>query len=251
MHTLTILPLFSPKLNKFLHRRTDRATHQGLIGLRITNNSQTAIMVEVNCETDFVAKAELFRTGMATYLETLAQAQNINLDFKEWASDDTKSTFLKEKLTRSFDPDLKEMTAEEGLKYLISKTRENCTIGGVVRKNVSGTKRFGSYLHGSVDKELGKTGVIVLVDGDNQTADYHPIANVIAMHIAAMRPKYLSREAVPEDAGKVQENEILLDQELVSPNNIKNYTVRDYLVKEGEGLGAKITVEDFVVFSCV
>ena len=97
--------------------------------MKLTNQNQTALLIEVNCETDFVAKTDMFQNGVISYLETLNQTEDADFLIDEKDSEESKKKFLNMKLVKSLDPELSEMNAKEGLTYLISKTRENCNIG--------------------------------------------------------------------------------------------------------------------------
>jgi elongation factor Ts len=230
--------------------RNERSTSQGQIGLKLVNDSNTALMIELNCETDFVAKNDIFKDGVLTFLDTLEHANDCSIKLADKDSQESKELVLALTLSRPLDVDLSEMSAKDGLTYLISKTRENCNIGSVVRHTTEEGQIFGNYLHWSGGTGLCKTGSLVLLNSSNSQVDLRDIANTIAMHIVAMRPLHISKEHITENAGKVKDNEILLHQELVSPDSEDGVTVQDWLKKQGEQHKTQITVEDFSIFSC-
>jgi elongation factor Ts len=235
-----------------LFRRQDRSTTQGLIGIKVADNAQTAVMIQLNCETDFVAKTEIFKDGALTFLESVANAKDFSAKLSDVGDASVVKKFMSNKLTKSLDPDLSSMTGEEGITHLINKTRENCTLGKVIKQSVEGNMKFGNYLHGGpINSNLGKIGTLVLLSSENSdpNIELHPIANVIAMHVTAMVPKYINKESVPSDAKHIKNDHILELQELVSPDNVDNYTVRDYLNKVGDEMGTKIAIEDFAIFT--
>lgn len=203
-------------------------------------------MIQINCETDFVAKTEVFKKGAKAFFHTLESADDINIELNQMNSDSVKQLMLNRQLTTSLDPDLKQMTGSEGLTFLISKTRENCTIGSVFRKQLDGERLFGSYLHNKSEDYMGKLGALVIVNG----AKSGKIAEALAMHITAMRPTYISKDKVPKDVEHVDTTAILENQEFVADDNEENLTVKQYLKQKGKQQGGKITVEDFVIFSC-
>lgn len=122
----------------YADKRNARVTSQGQICMKVTNNSQTALLIELNWETDFVAKTDVFKDGIRAFFETLEQSKDISNDFDHIKWDDVKQKFLNKELSRSLDPDLKQMTGSGGLTHVISKTRENCNIGQILRMDVSG-----------------------------------------------------------------------------------------------------------------
>lgn len=108
-----------------MFRRQDRSTTQGLIGIKVTSDAQTAVMIQLNCETDFVAKTDIFKNGALSFLESVANAKNFSAKFSDVDNPDVVKNFLKQNLTKSLDPDVSSMTGEEGITHLINKTREN------------------------------------------------------------------------------------------------------------------------------
>lgn len=112
--------------------------------------------------------------------------------------------------------------------------------------------KFGNYLHGGPENSnLGKIGTLVLLSSENAdpSIELQPIANAIAMHVTAMVPKYITKESVPSDAKHVKNDHILELQELISPDNLDNLTVRDYLNKVGNEMNTKIAIKDFAIFT--
>lgn len=206
-------------------------------------------MIELNCETDFVAKTDIFKTGVMTYLDTLEHANDINLRMSDRDSPESKEKLETLALSKSLDADLSEMTAKEGLTFLISKTRENCNFGSVIRHTTGEGQTFGNYLHGSNGSELCKICSLVLINSSNSKADLRSIANTIAMHIVAMKPAYISKAHTTE-MDKVKDSEILLLQELVSPDNQTGMSVKKWLKKQGELHNTEINVEDFGIYTC-
>lgn len=229
--------------------RVERSTNQGQICLKVTDDSQTAMMLELNCETDFVAKTEIFKDGIRTYFDTLAQAEDLDVGFDKMKDEETIQKFLNMKMSKSLDPDLKNMTASEALTFIISKTRENCNIGSLIRKTLEGNKRFGSYLHNVTENNMGKIGALVVLDGE-KSSELPKLANLLAMHIVAMRPEYLSEASAPEKLDKLGKSKILENQEFITQDNTDNLTVKDYFNVKGKEMGAPIKIEDFVIFSC-
>jgi len=146
-----------------------RITAEGTIGVQIAIDRKSGALVEVNCETDFVAKNEDF-INFAKNLAQLTATKNLR---------DTDSLL---KITL---PNGKKVEAFR--KTLIMKLGENISIRRCVRHETQG--HLASYLHG------GKIGVIVDYIGSDKA-----LGKDLAMHIAASKPICVSREQVSADS---------------------------------------------------
>jgi len=154
---------FGNKANK----AAGRVAAEGTIGIYISTDGKLGAMVEVNCETDFVAKNDDF----------LALTRNLaELAAKNNPSDVSALTALK----------IGDSTAEEVRAQLVGKIGENMSVRRFVRVAAQG--KLVSYVHS------GKIGVLVdLVGGDDA------LGKDIAMHIAAAKPKSLDASGVSSD----------------------------------------------------
>ncbi len=161
-------------------KKADRIAAEGVASILIKGNK--AVIIEVNAETDFVAKNEKFTDMVNTILETI-----INSDVK------TLSDALKLSVGEGTIEDL-----------IVSKT---ATIGEklsfrrmeVVTK--TDNESFGDYIHMG-----GKIAVLTVLDGANQS-----VAKDVAMHAAAMKPLYVKSSDVPTDVLD-KEKEIMKEQ---------------------------------------
>jgi elongation factor Ts len=152
-------------------KKASRVAAEGrivLAGPDTSGNGGKAVLVEVNSETDFVAKDESF-VGFANEVARIALASGAT---------DVES--LKSAKTSNGG------TVEEARQALIAKIGENIQVRRMVRVDSSNT--VGAYVHG------GRIGVLVAVKGGS--AD---LARGIAMHVAAMNPPYISAQHVPAD----------------------------------------------------
>jgi elongation factor Ts len=141
-----------------------RVAAEGTVGISISADGKLGAMVEVNCETDFVAKNDEF-LALTKSLADLAANNN--------PADVETLSALK----------IGDSTAEEVRAQLVGKIGENMTVRRFVRIEAKG--KLNSYVHG------GKIGVLVdLVGGDDA------LAKDIAMHIAAAKPKSLDASGV-------------------------------------------------------
>jgi len=156
--------------------KSGRTTAQGLVVIQ--SNEDHAVILEVNCETDFAAKDDLFTEFVDRVASIILQN---DLDDMEQ---------LDKHKTDDFD------TVEEYRKFAISKLGENITIRRFKRIHLDGI--LGRYIHGS------KIASLVLLDHH----DSAELAKDIAMHVAASRPEYISNSDIPEEVIK-EESRIL------------------------------------------
>ena len=145
-----------------------RVAAEGVVGIAVTQDAKTAAMVELNCETDFVAKNEAFRA----FANEIAQ-----LVVREHAGG---VAALAGRTLASGE------TIEARRVALVQKIGENITLRRFVRLDAQG--RVASYVHGT------RIGVLVDYTGGNEA-----LGKDLAMHIAATKPLAVSREQVPSD----------------------------------------------------
>jgi len=145
-----------------------RIAAEGVIGLYVAPDKKTAAIVEVNCETDFVAKNDDFRAFASEVAEIIARVNPADvaaLGSKPLASGDT---------------------VEARRTALVQKIGENMTIRRFARNAAKG--ELASYVHGT------KIGVLVDVTGGDAQ-----LGKDIAMHVAASKPVAVSAEQVSAD----------------------------------------------------
>ncbi|HNW34820.1 MAG TPA: translation elongation factor Ts, partial [Candidatus Ozemobacteraceae bacterium] len=156
--------------------KSGRATSQGLVHPHLSADRRTAIMLEINCETDFVARNELFKD----FIGQLAQ-HALNTPKIRTVTDLDASTHNGQKV-------------EDTRKSLISKTGENITMGRLERVEVPTGKHgtFDTYVHGE-----GNIGVVVQLITSTPALAAHDevkhLAHEIALQAAAMKPRYTDR----------------------------------------------------------
>ena len=164
-------------------KKSDRIAAEGLVYAYVTDDKKIGAVVEVNAETDFVAKNEEFRAFVANVAEQVAK-QNPK-DVEE---------LLNQKSIKETDK-----TVSEVLTNKIATIGENMSIRRFARFESTGLVE--SYIHGD-----GKIGVLInLSQGDSE------LAKDLCMQVAAARPEYLDRESVPAEA-VAKEMEILKAQ---------------------------------------
>lgn len=163
-------------------KKSDRIAAEGVIVIVRSADGKYAIMLEINSETDFVARDSNF----VAFAEKVGQAAVNNPNIKDVAA------LAKEKLAGSSE------TVEDARLALISKIGENIKLRRLVCLHSDGC--IGTYLHGQ------RIGVLVAINTADET-----LAKDIAMHIAASNPMVISRNEVSQDA-IAQEREIFAAQ---------------------------------------
>jgi elongation factor Ts len=154
------------KLGTKAGKAASRVTAEGVIAVHIAGN--TGAMVEVNCETDFVTKNDMF-LAMAQAAARLAAENN---------PADVAALAALAHVQDGYGPTLEDVRAG-----LIGKIGENMSLRRLTRK--SGNGKLTSYLHGT------RIGVLVEYEGDEAAA------RDVAMHVAAMKPVSLTSAEVP------------------------------------------------------
>jgi elongation factor Ts len=166
-----------------LAKKAGRATNEGLVAAWTNENGKVGAMVEVNCETDFVARNAEFQTFVS------AVAEQVAVDAPSGIRDG-EGALLTQQWKRN-----PSITVEEALGELVGKLGENMGITRFVRFEAPESAVIGSYIHG-----LGRIGVMVEIAGaDSSTPEAAALAKDVAMHIAAASPICVRREEVPAE----------------------------------------------------
>jgi elongation factor Ts len=160
-------------------KKASRVAAEGKIALAVSDDRSEAVMVEVNCETDFVAKDDSFNAFAD------AVARNA-LDSDPADVEELMNTRIGEE------------TVEQARQALVSKIGENIQVRRFVRARADNP--LGAYIHG------GKIGVLVDISGGDAE-----LAHDLAMHVAAMNPEFVSDEDVPANV-IAREKDILVAQ---------------------------------------
>jgi elongation factor Ts len=175
-------------------KKAGRVAAEGLVG--VATAAKTGAVVEVNSETDFVARNELFQAFVRS-IAALAVTQDRDVEALK---------------TASFAGNGK--TVEGELTDLIARVGENMVLRRVTRLTV-GQGHVASYVHNAVSPGLGKIGVLVALESAASEVVLSPLGRQLAMHVAAANPQYLDQASVPASALD-RERAVLREQALES-----------------------------------
>ncbi len=168
-------------------KRAGRAASEGLVGIAV--GGKAGAVVEINAETDFVARNGDFQT----FVKSVAE---IALD-----------TGADEQALMSAPFPGSGRTVAEELVHMIATVGENMTLRRVAALTVE-TGVIGSYMHNALAPGLGKIGVLVALEGDAAAAALEGLGKSLAMHIAASSPVAVSRDDL--DPASVQRERAVL-----------------------------------------
>jgi elongation factor Ts len=160
-------------------KKASRVAAEGKIALSQSADGKQAVMVEVNCETDFVAKDESFNSFADAVAANALSEGPVDV-----------AALLGTRIGAE--------TVEQARQALVTKIGENVQVRRFAQVSTDGT--IGAYVHG------GKIGVLVDLDGGDET-----LARDLAMHIAALNPEFVSDEDVPAEI-IAREKDILIAQ---------------------------------------
>ncbi len=160
-------------------KKSARVAAEGVIAIERTADGRAAALVEVNCETDFVAREQDF-TAFASAVAEQALAQR------------------PQSLEALLGARVGAETVDERRRALVAKIGENITVRRFTV--LASEQHLGAYRHGT------RIGTLVALKGGSAE-----LAHELAMHVAASNPKYLSMQQVPADV-MAKEREILTEQ---------------------------------------
>ena len=161
-------------------KKADRIAAEGTAAILVKGNN--AVILEVNSETDFVAKNDEFKDLVKTLLETII---------------DSDANTLEEALELKTN----EGTLNDIITQKTAKIGEKLSFRRFARVTKEDNESFGEYIHMG-----GKIAVLIVTDGANEE-----VAKDVAMHAAAMRPSYVKIEDVPAEETE-REKEVLTEQ---------------------------------------
>jgi len=185
-------------------KKADRIAAEGATYVEIDNN--TAVLLEVNCETDFVTKNDQFKKLLAELGKHIVKQKPNDVE-----------EALQQPLHGEGD------TLETYIKSVVATIGEKISLRRFTLLNKTDNDAFGAYLH-----MCGRIGVLTMLEG---TTDEN-VAKDVAMHTAAVNPRYISRDDVPSEEVD-REREVLKTQALNEgkPENIVEKMVEGRLGK--------------------
>ncbi|MGP4059856.1 translation elongation factor Ts [Halobacillus sp. H74] len=185
-------------------KKADRIAAEGSAAIEISGN--TAVLFEVNCETDFVTKNDTFKQLLKDLGQHLVSQ---------------KPATVEEALEQKLHGDGEVLSSY--ITDRVAKIGEKLSLRRFVIKEKTDNDAFGAYLHMG-----GNIGVLTVLEGStDETA-----AKDIAMHVAAVNPRYVSRDEIPEEEAN-SEREMLKTQAMNEgkPENIVEKMVEGRLNK--------------------
>ncbi len=159
-------------------KKASRVAAEGLVAVAIDGNK--AAVVEVNSETDFVAKNEIFQE----YVKDAATVALMNSGCVE-----SMKGFSCPKANKSFEERLTDMIAKIGENMNLRRAKIIEVSNGIVS----------AYVHNAITPNVGKIGVLVALESDGNKEELAVLGKQIAMHIAATSPIALNIADVPSD----------------------------------------------------
>ena len=159
-------------------KKSGRVAAEGLIG--IEQGTRSAVVVEVNSETDFVAKNEQFQSIVR------------NISIAALNTDGSVEAVSAAKIGGG------DKSVADTLTAAIATIAENMTLRRVSKMEVPHGV-VATYMHNAVNDGLGKLGVLVALESNGDSAVLNSIGKQIAMHVAALNPLAATKEAIPQD----------------------------------------------------
>jgi|TARA_B110000438_G_scaffold269748_1_gene286364 elongation factor Ts len=215
-------------------KKMSREAKEGVIATSGDENKTSVI--ELNCETDFVAKNEDF----ILFTKELSELNNLN--------DSNLDKLNKSKMKSG-------QTVDDSLVALIAKMGEKITIGRVKTFEHSGAKNF-NYLHTVVKDNLSKLAVVVSIETKDYSENVKSFGKQLAMHIAASNPIALDSNSINKEVLEKEQN--LITEELkssgkpdeiaqkISLGKINKFKQENALLSQSWVMEPKKKVEDIV-----
>jgi elongation factor Ts len=169
-------------------KKAGRIAAEGLIGLAVEGTK--GVLVEVNSETDFVARNDLFQ-GLVKMIANVALTVGTDVEKIKAAKVGT-------------------ITIADAIADTIAKIGENMTLRRASRLSV-GTGVIANYVHNSVEEGLGKIGVLVALESTGKADELKRFGRMVAMHVAASNPQAVDPSGLDADVVR-REKEVLADK---------------------------------------
>ncbi len=213
-------------------KKMSREANEGLIFIH--GDEKKTSIIEINCETDFVAKNDDF----LNFTKEIGEINNsVNSDLDKLNNSKMKNG----------------LTVSQSLINLIAKIGEKITIGRLKTLENSKSKIF-TYNHSIVKDNLSKLGVIVSLEFDKSSKDIELLGKQIAMHIAASNPMVIEKKDIKDDIIE-KEKEIIKEElknlgkpkeiaEKISLGKINKFKEDNSLLTQDWVMDPKLKVKD-------
>jgi elongation factor Ts len=169
-------------------KKAGRVAAEGLIGIKVAGTK--GVVVEVNSETDFVARNDLFQ-GLVAMIADVAISTGADVEAIKAAK-------------------VGSITVADAINDTIAKVGENMTLRRAAALSVS-QGAIGAYVHNAVTDGLGKIGVIVALESSGKADELAALGRQLAMHVASANPQALDPSGLNPDVVK-REKDVLADK---------------------------------------
>jgi len=169
-------------------KKAGRIAAEGLIGLAV--EGPKGVLVEVNSETDFVARNDLFQ-GLVKMIANVALTVGTDMEKIKAAK-------------------VGHITIADAIADTIAKIGENMTLRRASQISV-GTGVIASYVHNSVEEGLGKIGVLVALESTGKADELKRFGRMVAMHVAASNPQAIDSSGLDPEVVR-REKDVLADK---------------------------------------
>jgi elongation factor Ts len=169
-------------------KKAGRVAAEGLIGLAV--EGPKGVLVEVNSETDFVARNDLFQ-GLVKMIAKVALTVGTDMEKIKAAK-------------------VGHITIADAIADTIAKIGENMTLRRASQLSV-GTGVIASYVHNSVEEGLGKIGVLVALESTGKADELKRFGRMVAMHVAASNPQAIDSSGLDPEVVR-REKDVLADK---------------------------------------
>ena len=206
-------------------KKAGRIAAEGIVETLVCECGHDAVIVEVNAETDFVAKNETFKSYVAEVAKQALESKAADME-----------AFLDEKWLLD-----ESLTVKEKLSSMISIIGENMNIRRFEKIHEENGLVV-SYIHAG-----GKIGVLIDIETDKKSDAITEMGKNIAMQVAALRPLYTSSDEVDADYIAKEKEIRLLDQTYVRAEDGKQ-SVAQYVEEVAKANSANIKIKRFIRF---
>lgn len=178
-------------------KKAGRIASEGMVEIHLSEDNKSGAIVEVNSETDFVAKNQVFRDYVAAVAKQASETSAKDMD-----------AFFEEKWAA--DP---QYTVKEALSQQVAVIGENLNIRRFEKYEKAQAGKLVSYVHGG-----GRIGVLIELACEKECDELVELGKNVAMQIAALKPQFITEKDVPADFIE-KETEILTAQAKNDPKN--------------------------------